>query len=437
MNPFLYLFYQFLKLLVKLVFKIFYSKTTIINKEYLEIDNPSIVVSNHPNTLLDPLNVACRVNKVVHFLANAGLFQSKFGNWFFNTFYCIPIQRQKDVGGKRIQNDEAFARCDEFLTGGGCLYIAPEGTSVMERRLRPIKTGTARIALSAEDKNDFKLGLTIVPCGLTYNDPQHFRSEVLLNVGKPIKVANYQSVYKSDKQKAVKQLTNDLEQHMITLLLHPEDEDMDFVLKKMEELQQNDEPLPPEQHFMRTQHLAKALKKWKASQAKKYEQWKKKLVNYFYQLVQNKVDDYPISKGEIMSIGERWKKIFPLPVFFLLYMCGYINNFLPNYLPGLLTRKLKLYPGYDATVKTLSGLFIYPIFYGLQIWFVHWLFREWWVTLLYALSLYPIGLFALWFEKYFKRIMQRLRYDFLVQTKGSKMEEIKKMRNGVLSISDK
>ena len=79
---------------------------------------------------------------------------------------------------------------DKHLIDGGCIYIAPEGTSVVERRVRTIKTGTARIALSAENKSDFNLGTTIIPVGLSYTAPLNFQNEVLLNVGQsPIEVS--------------------------------------------------------------------------------------------------------------------------------------------------------------------------------------------------------------------------------------------------------
>ena len=435
LNPFLYLFYRAAKLLARLVFKIFFSKTTILNKDTLRIDYPSIVVSNHPNTLLDPLNVACRIKgKEAHFLANASLFKSKFGNWFFNTFYCIPIERPKDVKGKRIQNAEAFAKCDDFLGKGGCLYIAPEGTSVIERKLRTVKTGTARIALSAENKNNFQLGLKIIPIGLTYTDPKNFRGEVLLNVGKPIIIADYKNLYQENTVKATKKLTADLQEKMESLLLNPEDSDMDLVVQKLEEIQQNDNPLPPDQHFLRTQKLVQHLRKWKNKQPKTYERWQKKVIHYFYQIIQNRTADYPIGLAEIMTIGQRWKYLLPAPFLLFAYLYGFINNFLANYIPALLTKTLNLDQGYDSNVKTLSGLLTYPIFYGLQIWFVHWLFRNWWVTVIYALSLYPMGMLTLWLEKKAKKIGQRFRYDFLVQTKGSKMEELEKLRAEVKGV---
>ncbi len=85
--------------------------------------------------------------------------------------------------------------------------IFPEGTSVSERRLRPLKTGAARIALGAEARHGFQLGLQVVPVAINYFDPSTFRSDVLLNVAPPIVVADYAAAYAQDPDAAADQLT--------------------------------------------------------------------------------------------------------------------------------------------------------------------------------------------------------------------------------------
>ena len=82
-----------------LTIRIFYSKYTVINGDRLKFKNPAIVISNHPSTLMDPLNVGISVPKQVSFLANASLFKSPVTGTFLNQ-YCIPIERPKDVGGR-------------------------------------------------------------------------------------------------------------------------------------------------------------------------------------------------------------------------------------------------------------------------------------------------------------------------------------------------
>ena len=51
--------------------------------------------------------------------------------------------------------------------------------------LRNLKTGTARIALETEKRNEGKLGLKVVAVGLNYSQPEKFRSNILVNIDEP------------------------------------------------------------------------------------------------------------------------------------------------------------------------------------------------------------------------------------------------------------
>ena len=171
--------YYILYALVKTGLWVYYRMDTPRGLPEQEPRGPLIVLGNHPNALIDPFMVVSRLVRPVFFLGNASLFKHWFANWFLNTFYTIPIERPKDVGGRPVNNAQAFQRSREHLMKGGALYIAPEGTSEREYRLRPIKTGAARIALNVlqADPNQrvgFLLG------GITYQDHPAFRSRVSL-----------------------------------------------------------------------------------------------------------------------------------------------------------------------------------------------------------------------------------------------------------------
>src|SRR5262245_62430997 len=105
------------------------------------------------------------------FLANATLFGIPASRLAMDAFGSIPIHRAQESGaraGDASRNDASFARCRAELAAGGALALFPEGVSHSDPQLRPLKTGAARIALSAEAEHDGKLGVTIVPIGLYY-----------------------------------------------------------------------------------------------------------------------------------------------------------------------------------------------------------------------------------------------------------------------------
>ncbi len=421
MNPILYLIYHFLKGLTKLALWIYYPRTTIINQRNLKFDRPTILVSNHPNTLLDPLNVAARIPMIVHFLANAGLFQGWFQNWFFNTFFCIPVERPSDVPGRAIDNKASFARASEFLGKGGCLYIAPEGTSEMERRLRHIKTGTARIALATESLHDFELGLSIMPVGLSYEAPNHFRSRLTIYAGEPIWIRNYREDYEENAVTTVKKVTRGLEEQLRSLMIDCSDEEGSQLLYKLEEMLRNSEPVLERVHFARAKLLSGRLKGLHQQQPGAYTALKEQAGAYFELLEAENTEDRALARPP----RPLWLHMLGLIAFFPVFVYGWLHNILPAYIPAFLARRLNLYIGYDSTVKILAGLLTFPIFYGLQTWLAYWLYN-WQTALVYLLTLPLFGLFAWKFWLHQRRVLAYLRLR-----KSGERKQLEEMREGL------
>ena len=421
-NTFLYLFYRSLKVLVHLVFKVFFSKTAFINRHLLNIDRPTILVSNHPNTLLDPLNAAAYTNTVVFFLANAGLFKHGFAEWFLGNTYAIPIERPQDVKGRTINNEDSFARCDEFLAKGGCLYIAPQGVSSRARRIERVKSGTARIGLSAESHHDFNLGVQILPVGLSYSAPGEFRSEVLINVGQPVYVKDFENQYTQDAFKASKALTAHLQEHMEDLIIDTRDDEEDQMMYQIEEILHHDAPLDFPARFKRSKRL---LKRIQQMQDAAYQDLKKAIGEYADSLKQYAVNDESVHA----NIKQKRSPLLALFLTWPLFIYGWLNNIIPTYIPAWLTKKLNLYIGYDSTVKVLSGMLTFPIFYALQTWIIHAVFQTPLVTWGYFLSLVPTGLFAWWYLSKAKAFAQRKKVHQLQRVQAAAYNDLVNKRN--------
>lgn len=392
MNPFLYGLYQFLKLLTRTSFRIFYPYSDSEGGQHLRFRGPGIVVSNHPNTLLDVLNTAMRTRRLVFFLANAGLFQHPVANWLLNRLYCIPIKRAKDADNRRVNNAESFSRSYDHLAGGGVMYIAPEGGSEMERRLRPLKTGTARIALGAEAKRGFGLDLHIYPVGLNYEQPRYCGSRQYVRVGEPLRVADWRGAYERDQIRAVKELTRELESRMRSLVLHTTDARQDQLLYRLETLLRNDEPLPAREHHYRSRALLAQLQRLQADDPTAYHALIQAAEDYRQLLREHGLTDRGVSPATPDGWG-LWTWL-GAPI----WAYGRLNNLLPFEVPRMVQRRLGLYPGYDATVKIGVGWFTFPVFYALQTWLFSLFFPAWgW---LYLLSLPISGRLAWRYARY-------------------------------------
>lgn len=405
----MYFIYQVLKIIVKVALRIYFSETKIKNRERLQFKGPAIVVSNHQNTLMDVLVTAAPARAQFYFLANAGLFKSKFGNWFFNTFYCIPIERTLDTNGKPTNNEANFARVHQHLENGGTIYIAPEGTSWMKRHLHPLKTGTARIAFSAEQKNDYGLDLQILPLGLNYSDHNGFRSQLFIKVGEPLYMRDFREMYAADPIQAVRHVTDLLEAQMRELMLHTRDDAEDALLKKLEEILQNNTPLNIEAQYYRSRKVLEQLHSWRDTADATYIKFEQKVNEYYKLLNKYHIDDQAVATAPGRGI---WLNILGAIIGLPVFLYGFINNFLPAWIPAATMRYLKerynLYIGYTSTVKISLGVVTFPLFYWLQSELVQDFWgtsASWW----YLLSLPITGWVALKYEDFATELLSGLR----------------------------
>jgi glycerol-3-phosphate O-acyltransferase/dihydroxyacetone phosphate acyltransferase len=415
--------------LVTVTSRVFYSKFLTRNKKGLRIKHSTILVSNHPNTLFDPFVAVIPVNRYVHFLANAGLFEIPVLGPFLGSTFGIKVERRQDVGkdGVKLDNDKAFRFAEDFLTKGGCLYIAAEGGSDIPRRIRRFKTGAARIALGTEDKNDFKLDLEILVVGLNYQDQRNFRTPIFINVGESIKVADFEEIYRKDKFQAVAELTAAIQQKAKNITIHTRDDEEDALMRKLEEITQTENPLSLDLVFDRTK---KMITNWQNMQEEQLAEATKLASNvkqYFSFLQKNKTRDCIVVKTQEPNAKLNWwMRTLLMILGYPAFAYGIVNNFLANYIPALINKKLKLHAAYTSAVKILSGIFTYLIFYGLQIWFFKQFFTEGWMTWLYIFSLVVTGLFAWWFKDFAKNTLRGWRLFRLSKEKIEPMLELRK-----------
>ncbi len=428
--------YNYLKFLVRFSFGIFYRPTVVLGKERLRLQGPTILATNHPNTLVDALNAAGRANQIVHFLVNASLYSSATGRRFFDYMFCIPVKRRQDKGAAGVDNADSFARCYEHFRAGGHLFIAPEGGSEAGRRLRPVKRGTAHMVMGAYRAQPEAEPVRILPIGLNYQRPHRFGSYLVVNVGEPILNTDYAEQYQTNPREAVKQLTNDLEERLRSTLIHTRSPEQDEALTVLENLLQAQQPVPLETHFHRIRLLIGAMQNWEDHQPQEYSVFEDEVRSVQQQMRELKLTEEALIMHEERAPRAYWRLFAGLP----LYLFGYINNLFAAGIPYLLSQSSRIDREYEATVQILLGLITFPFFYVLQAW----LLSSWlgvWGAIGYGLSLLPAGLFAWHYRQYWKRHRAIFRFKnlaprqqlVLIQQKDKLMERIQQfVRNGVV-----
>ena len=172
---------------LSLIVRIFFRRVVITGAEHVPATGPVMLLLNHPNSLVDPLLLLALAPRHVVFLAKEPLFRIPIIGTITRAMGSIPVYRRMD-GADTTQNRKTFEKVWEALARGGAIALFPEGTSHSDPKMRPFKTGTARIALGALAMNPGQ-PVQVIPGGLYYTSKVRFRSSALLCFGEQVTVA--------------------------------------------------------------------------------------------------------------------------------------------------------------------------------------------------------------------------------------------------------
>src|SRR6267142_4467018 len=147
--------------ILRLALRVYFRRIEVTGLENVPRDTPVIFVLNHPNALVDPAFLLCLAPRRVAFVAKAPLFRMPVIGSLVRALDSLPAYRPQDKGQDVNRNIETFAAARVLLARGIAIGICPEGVSHDEPRLKPLKTGAARIALAAASSGE-ALDLKIV-----------------------------------------------------------------------------------------------------------------------------------------------------------------------------------------------------------------------------------------------------------------------------------
>src|SRR5882757_4162127 len=212
--------YRFMRGIIGLALGFYFRRIERFHPERIPATGPVLFTCNHPNSLTDSFVVSAAVPRKVNFVATVQLFRFAPLKWLLTSCGVIPINRVKDDPRAMRTVADTFEACYQVLERGEAIGIFPEGITHDDPQLKTVKTGAARMALELEHRHDGKLGLQIVPIGLTLSAKDKYRSEVLVNFGEPIRAADFLPGYGTRKKECVLELNLRIEQSIQALMLH-------------------------------------------------------------------------------------------------------------------------------------------------------------------------------------------------------------------------
>lgn len=146
-----------------------------------------LLACNHPNSFLDAILLDVLFEQPLWSLARGDAFKTPFLKRLLHSLKIMPVYRTSEGVENLSENYNTFNRCISLFRENGQVIIFSEGRCVNEWHLRPLKKGTARLAMQA-----WQLGipLRVLPVGINYSSFRRYGKNIILKFGEIIDVSS-------------------------------------------------------------------------------------------------------------------------------------------------------------------------------------------------------------------------------------------------------
>ncbi len=210
-----------------------YCRKVIVNKPYyLTASGPLLLAANHPNSFLDGIIMTTLFKDGVYSLARGDAFKKKRINKLLRSIYLLPVYRTSEGVENLTHNYTTFETCQEVFEKGGIVMIFSEGRCINEWHLRPLKKGTARLAISTWQK---EIDLKVIPVGFNYSPFRIFGKNVHIHFGEPM--SKEEVFAEGSEGKQLLAFNNELEEQLKSLIYEIDKDDKALLKQKLYEPQ--------------------------------------------------------------------------------------------------------------------------------------------------------------------------------------------------------
>lgn len=419
--------YSIAKPITTIALKVFFKKIYLSNADRLPRDKPVLLAANHPTAFLEPCILACFLDRPLYFLVRGDLFVKPFYTRMLNDLHMLPVYRAKDRGYAFLkQNYETFDACYDSLRQNKIVMILAEGHTVWEKRLRPLKKGTARLAFGALEKYPELEDIYIIPTGVNFTYADQFRSDIMIDIGEPILARDFLEEFKTNPTTGINSLTDVLRQAMEDRIVIVENPADDTLAEHLFVLNRSSRPAPwlpifsfnkaPLQAEINTANIVNKMTEEDKQRA--LEDTK----TYFSALKKHKLDDLTL-------VINRPKSNFIASVLLLIgfipFALGYLLNAGPLKLAKTIAAKKVKHIEFYSPVMVAVGMVLYLLYFLLWAILLPVFGAGWWSLLVFAIPL--LGAWALFYREFYHEFAQKLKFNRLNEAAKTALFEKRKL----------
>ena len=197
--------YSFVKIIARLALPIFCRDVAINRAALLKHKGPLLLAVNHPNSFLDAIILCTLFDGTVYSLARGDAFKNKLAAKILFLFKMFPVYRVSEGVENMEENYKTFDLCKNIFKQNGIVLIFSEGRCINEWHLRPLKKGTARLAISSWEDG---INLKVLPIAINYSSFKRFGKNIKLFFGDTITKEDID--YKDSHGNAIRQFNETL-----------------------------------------------------------------------------------------------------------------------------------------------------------------------------------------------------------------------------------
>lgn len=433
----MHLLYRFLKVALFPILRVYFRRMYFSNRKNIPTGKPILLACNHPNSFLDGVAVSYLMFRRTYVLVRGDVFKKKWTNAVLRSMCLLPIFRERDGADRRENmrnNDLTFEECYRLFKKNHIVLIFSEAVAKVEKRLRPIKKGTARMAFDAAVKSGWKLDLHVVPTSLNYTHFRGFRKELMIDFCPAIRVADFREMYEQNANQAILSLTARIESELKNNVIICEDPEYDELFELHNKMVRNSIRKPFIGFlFFNNRPLKSEIQSAQAFNKIVRDDERGAQFTNSLQEYQNRLSKLELTDKSVLGFRGLWWKALIILVFTLPSVAGMILVWLPYWLASGYTPKLvKRKEFFDSVLLGLSLVFdlIYSALLALALYF--WFGKDfWWIfAAIKVLGIFSLLVWELWGE-----FIQYFRSSLFNRSNPSEFRELKKMRSELLSHS--